>query len=245
MIKIYKLSNEQVSSIREGYTNSFSRISDHLIMNGLAAVIAACGLMQDNVAVIIGAMLIATLMTPLGAIGFGAAAGEWHVFRRGLATLAKSIGVVFVLSLIIGFFLNTGISGEMMVRTDPTTLDVIIALAGGAAATWVTVMPRMAGALVGAAIATALVPPLVTCGLFLAQMQTFYALGAFLLFAVNLSAIAVSSMGVYMLVGLRRGIDAGANRGAGYLRWLLLGILVIVVIAILYGPALMDGSSYF
>lgn len=229
MVRLHKLSLEDIRRVRADFTGGFARLSDHLIMNGLAAIIAACGLLQDSPAVIIGAMLIATLLVPISAMGFGAASGEWPVFRTALRFFLSSCAVVFVVALLFGFAFAENISGEMMSRTDPTMLDVMIGFAGGAAATWTVVMPRLSGAVVGAAISTALVPPLVTVGLFLSHGFVPYALGALLLFATNFAAIAAASMFVYMLTGVRGAMEVGPHRWAGKLRWVVVAALAVVV----------------
>lgn len=236
MLRLYKLSMEDVRRARTEFTAGFERLSDHLIMNGLAAVIAACGLLQDSPAVIIGAMLIATLLIPITAMGFGAAAGEWPVFRAALRSFALSCAIVLVVSILFGVMFASDISGEMLSRTQPQMLDVMIGFAGGAAATWVVVMPRLSSAFVGAAIATALVPPLVTVGLFLSHGHWPYAVGALLLFGTNFAAIATASMFVYMLTGVHGAMEVGPHRWAGKLRWALIAALAIVVILLARMP---------
>lgn len=227
-----KISQEHVTKMRGEFHGVLDRISDHLWLNALAAIIAACGLIQGSTAVIIGAMLIATLLIPLGAVGFGAAVGEWHVFKLAVDFLIKSSAVVFVIGFILGLLLYHEANDEMLLRTQPNMLDLFIAVAGGAATTYITAAPKLAGAAAGAAIATALVPPLVTSGLFFSDADFGHGFGAFMLFSVNLVAIAVANMATFMLLGCKSSNNMGPYRFAAYLRWVLIGLLALVMIVL-------------
>ncbi|BDI34069.1 hypothetical protein CCAX7_61200 [Capsulimonas corticalis] len=161
-----------------------------LLMNGLAAVIASYGLLQDSGAVVIGAMIIAMLLGPITGLALALVDGKQALFRK--AILAECCGALLVLA--IGFTIgkihsDLPLGREITARTAPNILDMIIALAGGAAGAYAVLSPRMSGSLVGVAVATALVPPLCTCGICLAHGLYQASGGAFVLFLTNLVAI--------------------------------------------------------
>ncbi len=177
----------------------------YLIMNALAAIVACYGLLENSVAVIIGAMIIALLLGPLTGMALALVDGDQRLLRRAL--LAETTGAALV--LVIGFTIGK-VHGEMTLgseilgRTSPNLLDLIIALAGGAAGAYATISRRLSAGLVGVAIATALVPPLCSCGICLAHGLYRQSGGAFLLFLTNLVAIQSVTSLVFWLCGFHR-----------------------------------------
>lgn len=177
----------------------------YLLMNTLATIIACYGLLANSTAVVIGAMLVAMLLGPITGIALGLVDGDNTLLRQSL--LAELVGVIAVVS--VAFVIGTihrdiPISSEMMVRTAPNIMDLIIALAGGAAGTYATVSPRKSAGLVGVAIATALVPPLSTGSMLLARGEVQLAFGAFLLFFANFVAIQFASSLVLWAMGFHK-----------------------------------------
>ena len=177
----------------------------YLIMNALAAVVACYGLLENSVAVIIGAMLIAMLMGPITGMALALVDGDQILLRRALLAEAGGVALVLLLSFIIGkVHSEVTLGSEILGRTTPNILDLIIALAGGAAGAYAAISRRLSAGLVGVAIATALVPPLCSCGICLAHGLYRQGGGAFLLFFTNLVAIqSVTSM-VFWISGFHR-----------------------------------------
>lgn len=169
-------------------------------MLGLSGVIATLGLLADSVAVIIGAMIIAPLMGPILGIAYSATVSNRRLLRRSILTLSTGIILTIITAwlttLIVG--LRT-VSPEILSRTNPTLLDLGIALAAGAAGAFANSRRRIADALPGVAIAVALVPPLSVVGIGVAFAQETLSLGAFLLFATNLVGIIFSGSLVFLL----------------------------------------------
>lgn len=188
----------------ESVSSGAALTSSYLAMNLAAALIAGFGLMENSPAVIIGAMLIAMLYGPIVGIGLGLAEANLQLLRRAL--LAEAVGAVFVLAagLLIGLSTrDLTIGSEILGRTSPSLVDLLIALVGGLAGGFTFVSTGLSGVVVGVAIATALVPPLTTCGILLARHLPSAAIGAFLLFLANFTAIALGAMIVFLLAGHR------------------------------------------
>jgi len=170
-------------------------------MTGLATVLAAYGMLANSPAVIIGAMLVAMLLNPITGLGYALATRDSSLVRR--AGIAELLGALFVLSIGFGIGLaNKGlpITQEMLNRTDATLLDLVIAVAGGAAVSYATGNLRLNSALAGVAIATALVPPLANAGMLFAKNEPTLALGALLLYVSNYAAVLLAAMVVFWLL---------------------------------------------
>ena len=178
------------------------------IMNALAAIIAGYGLLADSAAVVIGAMLVAMMLGPISGIALAFIDNRWILFRTAFTTLVLGVAMIYSIGFMLGLInINLPITQEIMSRTQPTIMDLMIALAGGAAGAFAAVSPRLSVAVVGVAVATALVPPLVASGILLAHMEWKNAGNAFILALTNIVAIQVSSSLVLWLTGFRRGSD--------------------------------------
>ena len=164
------------------------------VMLALSVVIAVLGLSLDSDAVIIGAMLIAPLMTPI--IGTAAAlVMGWprRLGQAGLAVLAGAAGAVGI-SFAVTYVLpatSQVLTPAVLSRTSPDLRDLAVALAAGAAGAYATAREDVSAALPGVAVAVALVPPLAATGFTLAIGREDLASGAVLLFTANLVAIVL------------------------------------------------------
>ena len=218
-------------TIRNGSAFSLS----YLLMNVLAATIACYGLFANSPAVVIGAMIVAMLLGPITGIGLALVESDAALLRKGLLTLLGGAAGVIVIAFILGTVHKAiPITGEIMARTAPNLLDLMIALAGGTAGAYAMVSPRLSVAFVGVAIATALVPPLASGGILLARGDTQLALGAFLLAFTNMVAIQFASSAVLWLTGFRK-----VTRGAGLgLRDFVVRNAVSIVILLALGVIL-------
>jgi uncharacterized hydrophobic protein (TIGR00271 family) len=173
-------------------------------MNAAATLLAGFGLLQNSPAVIIGAMLVAMLYGPLVGIALGLAEANLPVLGRSLRTEIAGAVWVLAVSYVIGMASrNVSIGTEILSRTSPNILDLLIGLVGGIAGAFTFTATGLTGVIVGVAIATALVPPLTSCGILLAHHLPGLAAGAFLLFLANFTAIVIGAMVVFWLAGHR------------------------------------------
>lgn len=185
---------------------------DYFLLVTLSCIIATLGLITDSAAVIIGAMLVAPLMSPILGLSLASVAGKQHVFRQAIIALAEGVLLALALSTLIGwmarllpFGMLATLPGEVLARTHPTPFDLGVALAGGAAASYALAQPRLSAALPGVAIATALMPPVCTIGIGLSLGNTSVALGAALMFVTNFAAISFAGILVFAALGFRPG----------------------------------------
>jgi uncharacterized hydrophobic protein (TIGR00271 family) len=205
------------AAVRSRVDDDSSFDTAYVVMNVLATVVASYGLLADSAAVVIGAMVIAMLLGPISGMGLALADGNSRLLRKASATIVGGIVVVFITACVIGFFnKEVPATREMMTRTAPNLFDLMIAIAGGAAGAYAVISRRLSVAFVGVAIATALVPPLATCSLFLARGEFALSGGAFLLTLANIVGIQAASSVVFYLNGFRE-ITKGEKLSRGVL----------------------------
>lgn len=181
---------------------------DFFLLVVLSCSIATLGLITDSPAVIIGAMLVAPLMSPIIGIGLASITGDTNLLKNAASALGRgallAIALAAIMTLInskLPFFNVQELPHEVLARTRPTPIDLVIALAGGVAAAYAMTQPNISAALPGVAIATALMPPLCTVGIGLAMNRWEVAGGAFLLFITNTITIAFAALLVFFLRG--------------------------------------------
>jgi len=179
------------------------RDGNFLVLVVLSTVVAAIGLLENNVAVVVGAMVIAPLLGPNLALAFAATLGDRYLMRDSLSTNLVGLVLALSLSATIGWVwpvVNPGV--EMLARTHVGFDGVALALASGAAAA-LSLTSGIASALVGVMVAVALLPPTATLGMMLASGQNALAAGAALLLAVNIVSVNLSATLVFLFKGIR------------------------------------------
>jgi uncharacterized hydrophobic protein (TIGR00271 family) len=194
--------------------------------------IATIGLILDSPAVIIGAMIIAPLMLPIRGLILGIITKNLLLIRRAAISIVVGtllgIGVSFSLSHIIRF---VSFGNEILSRTRPNTLDLIVALLAGMIGAFAKCRPRIADSLAGVAIAVALMPPLCVVGIGLAKGDWLTSGGAFLLYGTNLVGIALACQVVFFILGYSpKRSNRWLSRGAiSSFSWLVILALIMLV----------------
>jgi uncharacterized hydrophobic protein (TIGR00341 family) len=207
---------QEISSASE-ITSSF------LYMVVLSTIVAAIGLLENNLAVIIGAMVIAPLLGPNIALS--------------LKTNLAGLGLALIIAIPIGFFWPYALdTAELISRTDVGIDGIVLALASGAAAV-LSLASGWSVSLVGVMVAVALLPPTATLGLMLGAGQFQNALGAGLLLAVNVVCVNLSGKLVFLLKGIkpRTWLEKRKARQSLLIYvifWLVVLIILIVVMQV-------------
>ena len=168
-----------------------------------ASLIASLGLLANNAAVVIGAMVVAPWILPLRVAVFAVLVGQARLLSRSLITLAAGAGITLILSLGLGLIARSqglllveALPEQVNARLEANILDLGIALAAGAVASYAKVNPGAVSSMAGTAIAVALVPPVCVMGLMLAASGMDGARGAALLYAANLLGILIGGITV-------------------------------------------------
>ncbi len=231
------LTYERRQEVLDQLSASSSPNFDFFLMVTLSAAIATFGLITDSTAVIIGAMLVAPLMSPILGLSLASVAGKRNMFERAIGALLRGVLLAVVLATLISwlsqllpFDLLATLPSEVIARTRPSPIDLGIALAGGAAAAYALAQPQLSAALPGVAIATALMPPLCTVGIGISLKSPEIALGAFLLFLTNLVTISFAGILVFAALGFRP-VDMEATiRGLPRSLYVSTGLVLLVTI---------------
>ena len=229
----------KTAASREELYNSISKNArldgNYLLLVFLSTVVAAVGLLEDNVAVVIGAMVIAPLLGPNLAQALGVALGDRQLAWRALTTNVAGIAFAVVLSAAIGFLLRGELtSDELLQRTEVGFDSVTLALASGAAAV-LSISTGLPSVLVGVMVAVALLPPAATMGIMLGHGKLDLASGAALLLAVNVVCVNLAGVSVFALKGVRprTWLEKKKARQSVTLNLVVWGISLVALIALI------------
>ena len=199
-------SSKTVTYREEIYSNSLkeTKLNGHYIaLVFLSTLVAAIGLIEDNVAVIIGAMVIAPLLGPNLALGLATALGDRELMGRSVFSILVGLSMAITLSFLLGLVWPPLLtSGELVSRTSVGLDSVVLALASGAAAV-MSLTSGVSSVLVGVMVAVALLPPAAAVGLMLAAGHMDLAQGAALLLAVNIVSVNLAAKLVFLFKGVR------------------------------------------
>ncbi|MCH9709468.1 MAG: DUF389 domain-containing protein [Actinomycetia bacterium] len=190
----------------------------------LSSMVAAVGLVQNSVAVVIGAMMIAPLMAPIMGIAACLIMGWGRRLLTGLLLVSLSaLGAVAVGWLFATLLAGaaTEVPSQVIGRSSPDIRDLLVALGAGAAGAYATVHKKISGALPGVAVAVALVPPLAAIGVLLGYGQPQLARGATLLFLTNLIGIVLMAAVVFLLTGF-----VPRHRFRTHRRWIVGSVVI-------------------
>ena len=194
-----------------------------------AIVIASVGLNVNSIPVIIGAMLISPLMSPIIGFGMGLGTNDTKLLLRSL----KNLGIMFAISLIAStlYFLVTPLETdnptELLARTNPSIYDVMIAFFGGVAGILELSRKEKGTVISGVAIATALMPPLCTVGYGIAKLNWHYAGGALYLFFINCVFIALATFLVVKFLHYPLAVEKDKHTWRKIISY---GLLILVVL---------------
>ena len=229
------LNVEEQLELREAMSDSARPGVNFFVLIVLSSIIATLGLLLDSAAVVIGAMLVAPLMSPILGFSLGMVLGDVRLVRLSIESMFKGVVLALLLAVLIGILSPfRDLTDEIMMRTQPTLIDLVVALASGMAGAYAASREEVSAALPGVAISAALMPPLGVAGLGLALGRPQVAGGAFLLFLANIAAISLAGVIVFILLGVRpQTWHPDTNRRIR--RGLIGFVLLIVIIAIPLG----------
>lgn len=171
----------------------------------LSVLIAVLGLIADSTAVVIGAMLVAPLMSPV--LGIAAAlVMDWSDRAMWSLWVAATGAIMAIAIAALVSWLMPGdpapLPNELLSRTSPRLVDLGVALVAGAAGAYSHVRKQAGDAIVGVAVAVALIPPLAVVGVTLEMGQWQMAAGSFLLFLANVIGIITAGAVTFIMFGL-------------------------------------------
>lgn len=177
--------------------------ANFLLLVVLSTTVAAVGLMEDNLAAVLGAMVIAPLLGPNLGLALGTALGDTPLITRALRTNLAGVGATFACAALIGWIWPANLhSHALMARTEVGLDGIVLALASGAAAV-LSLTSGLSTVLVGVMVAVALLPPAATLGLLTGGGRVTLAAGAALLLAVNVVCVNLAATLVFWTKGVK------------------------------------------
>ncbi|MBK1706951.1 TIGR00341 family protein [Halochromatium glycolicum] len=199
--------SEAISATREELYTEIARGArldgNYLLLVMLSTIVAAIGLAEDNVAVVIGAMVIAPLLGPNIAFAFATSLGDKALAAQALVTSVAGLGLALLLGLLMVLLWPIDLSApEIVARTEVNLASVALALASGAAAV-LSLTTGLSSALVGVMVAVALLPPTAVLGMQLGSGHWELATGAALLLAVNVVCVLLAAKLVFLSRGVK------------------------------------------
>ncbi len=225
-------SPERKKTVLDDISQGAAPQANYFVMLSLSVLISAFGLLTNSPAVIIGAMLISPLMTPIFGISLGLVRGNVVLLRHALVGLFSGVALAIGVSILLGFVpFPWEVTHEILARTRPTLLDLGVAVFAGTAGCIAMIDERLSPVLPGIAIATSLAPPLAACGLCIALKAYAGAWGAFLLFFANFLAILIISAALFCIAGFVTRAEMGSGKElTRRFSVALLSLLVVVVL---------------
>jgi len=199
-------------TVREDITVGSTPKAAYYLLLGISVLIAGFGLLINSPAVVIGAMLVSPLMTPIFGISLGLVRGDMTLLRNALVAEFGGVLIAIGAAAILGLFpFAQEVTPEMLARTSPTLLDLLVAALAGTAGCLAMIDERISPVLPGIAMATSLVPPLAVSGLCIAFRAFEGAWGAFLLFFANFLAILAISAVLFIVAGFVSSEEMGSK----------------------------------
>jgi uncharacterized hydrophobic protein (TIGR00271 family) len=219
-----------------------AKTSKFWVQLALASVIAAGGVIGDATPAVIGAMIIAPLGTPIYGLALAAVIGDRHALRRSLTLLVGGIAVNVLIGVLVGLVtvnrMPIAVNPQIIGRTAPTILDLMVAVAVGIAGSFALSRRDVADILAGVAIAISLVPVLAVVGITLGAGEFSLALGAFILFLTNAAAILIAGAIVFKAAGYAREAEDRDERAGRRAR-----IAIIILLVVLLVPLVASSSQ--
>ncbi|UCF87068.1 MAG: TIGR00341 family protein [Nitrospiraceae bacterium] len=174
-----------------------------IIMSTIASFVAALGLLKNDVAIIIGSMVIAPLLGPNMSLSLATTLADLKLAKKAVLTNMTGFSIVLSIGIIMGIFLDVdpGIP-QISARSNVSHLYIFLALASGVAGAY-SITTRVAEAFVGVMVAVAILPPLVAAGLLFGAACWMEGVGALLLCLVNLVCINLSGVITFLIEGVQ------------------------------------------
>lgn len=203
----------------------------YLAMTGLSTVVAAFGLIGDDAAVIIGAMVIAPLLGPNMAMSLATTLGDWRLLRKAALTNLAGLALCFFLAWLMGMVIGLDPAiPAVRARTSINYATLGLALAAGSAGTFAFTR-GLSNAVIGVMVAVALVPPLVCCGMLAGAGHYVAASKAMWLVTANLVCINLAGVGTFLAQGVRPRNWWEAERAAKA-TWIAIGFWIVLLAAL-------------
>ena len=234
---LLSVNDHRKSEVRDDIGIGSTPKTSYYVLLSISVLIAGFGVVTNSPAVVIGAMLVSPLMTPIFGISLGLVRGDMALFRKSFVAEFGGVLIAVGVAALLGMFpFAQEVTPEMLSRTSPTLLDLLVAALAGVAGCLAMIDARISPVLPGIAMATALTPPLAVSGLCLAFGAYEGAWGAFLLFFANFLAILAVSAALFIAAGFVSREEMGSRLSV--MKRFLAPVVGLVLVTILLTNAL-------
>lgn len=200
--KIFSVDSAERRQVVEKLIEESSPRRSFFMMIVLSTALATLGLLIENIPVVIGAMLVAPLLTPVLCTSMGVVIYDFRLTRRSFVSIIKAVFVAIITAAVITFLTQSSQGGLALVaQLKPTVIFVYIAFISGLAAAYAWGNPRMKEALPGVAISVTLIPPLAGVGIGLALFNFQIIADTLMLLIINLVCITLMSVLIFQFMG--------------------------------------------
>lgn len=197
----------------------------YIVLMLLSTLLASFGLFANSAAIVIGAMLLAPLMSPIISFSMGLLRGDQKLLSSSMIKIALGIGLAVLASSLLTLLLpQVDLSHEIKSRIHPNLIDLGVAVISGIAAAYTKAHKELLNSIAGVAIAVALVPPLAVAGIGIGRGELYVFEGAFLLFITNLIGITLSTVLTFQFLGFSNTVKSKKS----------LGIILIILLFLSY-----------
>lgn len=220
-------------SIYEKVEKSAHINTDFIILVTLSTVVATIGLIENNVAIVIGAMVIAPLLGPNIAFSLATALGDTKLMFASVKSMLLGVGIAVLLPYLIAHVVHISlVSHEVLMRTHVGFDSVILALASGAAAA-LSITTGLSSVLVGVMVAVALLPPATVFGLMLGDGRFELAFNAGILLAINIVSINLSSKIIFIFKGITPRTWFEKEKAKHAMKWYITTWVITLIVLML------------
>lgn len=212
-IEMFKLSASERREAAEKLIEQSSPQRSFFLMIGLSVILATLGLLTGQIVIVIGAMLVAPLLSPILSVGLGVVLADFKLIRRSLWVILKSFIVAMVLSLLVSIFLFIPLkeNNQLLEFISPHIVYFYISIVAGVAAAFAMARPNLSETLPGIAVAVTLIPPLSSIGIGIAKFQGRVVIESVGIFFINLIGLVLASVFIFSLMGFSREKGAVTN----------------------------------
>ena len=215
---------------------------EYYVLTTLSAVIATAGLIIDSSATIIGAMIVAPLMTPILAFSLGVVWGDLKLINISVVSIFKGVLGALGVSALIAFVIPLpGYSNEILSRTHPNLFDILIAIASGIVGAYGYANKKISNSIIGIAIAVALMPPLCIIGIGIGTFNMKIVSGATVLFVINLVSISLAGSIIFWGMKIHPAFADESDVKKRALSQIIISVFILLAISIPIGIFMYNG----
>ncbi len=197
----------------------------YIVLMLLSTLLASFGLFANSAAIVIGAMLLAPLMSPIISFSMGLLRGDENLLLSSIFKILLGVGLAVLASSLLTLLLpQVELGSEIKSRIHPNLIDLGVAVISGVAAAYTKAHKELLNSIAGVAIAVALVPPLAVAGIGIGRGEMFVFEGAFLLFVTNLIGISLSTVLTFQFLGFSNTVKSKKT----------FGIIIIILLFLSY-----------